>query len=314
MLIAGWVISFYTLLFPGWQFSPSLLNQTIKNITNSVFYCCEECSALKPLSHSTACSERSLWLLITHCAWRSLKKQLPLVWNLLFSHCCRADVYIFSLNSPAYNVSDTPLTMRGGPAWSTQKSTLIICLDQKRVWSASLPLFNPPFPPRLFWTTQLSPPDVVLYCKEAHNTQACTICVFSWGCVCARVCPCAPLARARQREGEFDICKLNSAQTWQWWSVVHSSSDCLYLRFCPRVLQRACLLHRPQPRHQLAHLLMTVLENQIHTRYMFYQLKLAGGEALRLCLHPPRCVLFCFFSLHLFLLVRSGVLSPQASF
>lgn len=79
-----------------------------------------------------------------------------------------------------------------------------------------------------------------------------------------------------ERGAEFDICKLNSAQTWQWWSVVHSSSDCLYLHSCPWVLHQACPIHRPQPQARLAHLLMTALENQIHTRYMFYQTELAG--------------------------------------
>ena len=137
------------------------------------------------------------------------------------------------------------------------------------------------------------------------------VCVRVYVCVC--VClPHNPDMAQRRRGGEFDICKLNSAQTWQWWSVVHSSRDCLYLHSCPWVLQQACPLHRPQPRRQPAHLLMTVLKNQIHTRYMFYQLELAGEREAR-CLCVSILLTACF-SLLLFLIVRSGVLSLQASF
>lgn len=169
----------------------------------------------------------------------------------------------------------------------------------ERVWNASL-LFKPP--PRLLWTTQLSLPDVLLYCKKHIITKHASF-VHTWGFVRAHVSVCAFLTiqtwcRDRGWDGgggEFDICKLNSAQTWQWWSVVHSSRDCLYLHSCPWVLQQACPLHRPQPQPQPAHLLMTVLKNQIHTRYMFYQLELAG-EKVGVCVSPS-FLLRGFFSI-----------------
>lgn len=241
----------------------------------------------EPLSNAAACSERSLWLLITHCASCNLKKQvsLLLIFFFFFSfYCCRA---------VHFHLSGTPLTTVYNSIYSMKrtKEHLDHTYGPEMVWVASLLLFNPPFP-WLFWTTQLSLPDMVLYCKK-HIIREHAPFVYVWGFVRAHVCLCVPFSQSRHgaetEGGEFDICKLNSAQTWQWWSVVHSSRDCLYLRSCLWVLQQACPLHRPQPQHQLAHLLMTVLENQIHTRYMFYQLELAG-EGVGVCV--SRCVFF----------------------
>lgn len=132
-------------------------------------------------------------------------------------------------------------------AWSTQKSTLIICMDRK---GFGVHLFNPPFPPRLFWTTHLSLPDIALYCKK-HIISKHAPFVYAWGFLCAHMCVCVcfssqPRHATETEGGEFDICKLNSAQTWQWWSVVHSSRDCLYLHSCPWVLQQVCPLRRPR--------------------------------------------------------------------
>lgn len=224
----------------------------------------------EPLSNAAACSERSLWLLITHCASCNLKKQVSLLLNF-------TEMYIF--------------TWVKHHSQHTQKIPLIIRMDRKgfgvHLFSSSIPPF-----PRLFWTTKLSLSDMVLYCKK-HIIRERAPFVYAWGFERAHVCLCVPFSQSRHgaetEGGEFDICKLNSAQTWQWWSVVHSSRDCLYLRSCPWVLQQACPLHRPQPQPQLAHLLMTVLENQIHTRYMFYQLELAG-ERIGVCV--SRCVFF----------------------
>lgn len=78
---------------------------------------------------------------------------------------------------------------------------------------------------------------------------------------------------------------------------------------CPGLLRQAYLLNRPEAQPRLAHLLMTVLGNQIHTRYMFYQ-RLLAGEGAGVCVFP-------FVSLHVFLhfsLKISALLSPQASF
>lgn len=237
---------------------------------------------IEPLSNAAACSERSLWLLITHCASCNLKKQVSLLLNFkemyIFTwviHHSQHAVYYYSMKHTEEHLHHTY-----GP---------------ERVWRTSLLLFDPPFP-RLFWTTQLSLSDTVLYCKK-HIIREHAPFVYARGFVHAHVCLCVPFSQSRHgaetEGGEFDICKLNSAQTWQWWSVVHSSRDCLYLCSCPWVLQQACPLHRLQPQPQLAHLLMTVLENQIHTRYMFYQLELAGERA-GVCVSPS-------FSLHVFL-------------
>lgn len=125
-------------------------------------------------------------------------------------------------------------------------------------------------------------------------------CVWSLVRLCTSVSFSTAQTCHRDRGGEFDISKLNSAQTWQWRSAVHSRRDCLYLHSCLWVLQHACPLHRPQPRPLPAHLLMTVLENQIHTRCMFYQ-RLLAGKRVCICVFPSLwlCVFF-FLSLHLF--------------
>lgn len=57
----------------------------------------------------------------------------------------------------------------------------------ERVWNASL-LFKPP--PRLLWTTQLSLPDVLLYCKKHIITKHASF-VHTWGFVRAHVSVCA---------------------------------------------------------------------------------------------------------------------------
>lgn len=95
---------------------------------------------------------------------------------------------------------------------------------------------------------------------------------------------------------------------WQWWSVVHSSRDCLYLHSCLGVLHRAWPLCRPQPRASAAHLLMTLLENQIHMRYMFYKARVGWKENWCCWVSILRAV--CAFAL----LVRSVSLALRPAF
>lgn len=182
-------------------------------------------------------------------------------------------MYIFIQNFPSNNVSCALLTVYSVITLKTQKSSH----DSRR---------------------HMYGPECLLFFTLLKNTLISAGICFCTGTqtgvhhLCSmRVCVCARMPSLHCRRGaetgraKFDICKLNSAQTWQWWSVVHSRRDCLYLYSCPWVLQQACLLHMLQPQHWWLHLLMKVLENQIHTGCMFYQPQLAGERVELACLH-----------------------------
>lgn len=113
-----------------------------------------------------------------------------------------------------------------------QRSTLILCEDRRRFADHLLTLI--PLPPKLFWTTQVMSTCCGSCHKEDITRDQLSVQVFVSVSPSRRGTEAVAGVRAK-----FDICKLNSAQTWQWWSAVHRNCDCLYLRSCPGVLQQA---------------------------------------------------------------------------
>lgn len=159
----------------------SLLNQTIRRIINSFFYCWQEKMRAKPLRNSTARSERSLWLLITHCAQCNLKKQVSPAFIYLFSQ--NRLFYFFNKKQRGSILHRTQYTWRRGAVLTKRAHRSCEQTGLEGVWCASLPL-----PSRLFpWvsrTIQLSPPHTVFTLTHAEKKQPCASCVHTYMCVC----------------------------------------------------------------------------------------------------------------------------------
>lgn len=143
--------------------------------------------------------------------------------------------FFFLINSFCCLTCFTCLLSKCGRKYKNPIPTVDTDFRVHRLFSSPLPLE--------FWTKRLYWHG--FYCKKhIRIIQARLVCLefglTVYECVFSTTQTCH-----RDRGGEFDISKLNSAQTWQWRSAVHSRRDCLYLRSCLWVLQLAGPLHRP---------------------------------------------------------------------
>lgn len=135
--------------------------------------------------------------------------------------------YVY-LTPLSYNMSDAPLTVWSAIARNThKKSTMTGCMDRKRVWSASLLLFNSPFP-QLFWTTRLSLSDVALYCKK-HIISRRAPFVYMWGfCACAHVCLRGSFSQSR-RGAETEGGGVATSTSANWILPKRDSDEVLFI-------------------------------------------------------------------------------------
>lgn len=138
-------------------------------------------------SYLAACSERSLWLLITHCASSNLNKPTSLCFLFFFPFLLQLwgrDV-LSGVNSLSNSVSDTPLMICHHSMKHTKELTDHIWTS-KGLECVSSPLYTA-FP-RLVWKTCLSQPDAFLYCKKHIISMHAPFVYLRGECACTCVC------------------------------------------------------------------------------------------------------------------------------